>query len=69
MGDIQSKDWDVEQERVNFVTKEIDKKANKLKNNAGKVSSDVLEIRKTFWNDVTVNFDEPDDVAETASFS
>ncbi|MCQ6280549.1 RNA polymerase recycling motor HelD [Bacillus sp. EB600] len=67
MGDIQRKDWDVEQERVNFVTKEIDKKANKLKNNAGKVSSDVLEIRKTFWNDVTVNFDEPDDVAETAA--
>jgi DNA helicase-2/ATP-dependent DNA helicase PcrA len=64
---IQMKDWDMEQKRVDFVVKEIEKKAVKLNNNAGKVNSDVLEIRKTFWNDVTVNFDEPDDIAETAA--
>jgi DNA helicase-2/ATP-dependent DNA helicase PcrA len=67
MSDIQMKDWDMEQKRVDFVVKEIEKKSAKLSNSAGKVTSDVLEIRKTFWNDVTVNFDEPDDIAETAA--
>lgn len=67
MSDTQNKDWNLEQTRVDFVVKEIDKKAIKLSTNVGKVSSDVLEIRKTFWNDVTVNFDEPDDIAETAA--
>ena len=67
MSDANSKDWQKEQERVLFVANEIKKKANKLMQNAGKVNTDVLEIRKTFWNDVTVNFDEADDVAETAA--
>lgn len=67
MSNVQNKDWNLEQKRVDFVVQEIEKKAMKLNSNAGKVSSDVLEIRKTFWNDVTVNFDEPDDIAETAA--
>jgi DNA helicase-2/ATP-dependent DNA helicase PcrA len=57
----------LEQERVNFVSKEIDKKKLKLQKNTGGVSSDVLELRKTFWEDVTVNTDEPDDMIETAA--
>ncbi|MCD4839874.1 AAA family ATPase [Neobacillus sedimentimangrovi] len=67
MSDIQNKDWLLEQNRVNRVVKEIDKKINELKSNRKKVTSDVLEIRKTFWEDVTVNLDEPDDVIETAA--
>jgi DNA helicase-2/ATP-dependent DNA helicase PcrA len=67
MGDLQNKDWQLEQERVNTVVREIDKKMNKLLINASSVSSDVLELRKTFWEDVTVNLDEPDDIAETAA--
>ncbi|WP_042455689.1 RNA polymerase recycling motor HelD [Neobacillus dielmonensis] len=67
MSDIQNKDWQQEQERVEMVVKEVDKKIKKLKRNTSKVSSDVLEIRKTFWQDVTVNLDEPDDVIETAA--
>lgn len=67
MSDLLSKDWQMEQTRVTSVVNEIDKKINKLKSNAGKVGADVLEIRKEFWEDVTVNLDEPDDVIETAA--
>ncbi|MEH7276371.1 RNA polymerase recycling motor HelD [Neobacillus vireti] len=67
MSDMQNKDLQFEQERVNFVIKEIEKKKQKLQKNTGGVSSDVLELRKTFWEDVTVNMDEPDDVIETAA--
>ncbi|WP_066313638.1 RNA polymerase recycling motor HelD [Bacillus sp. FJAT-29814] len=65
MSDLQTKDWQFEQERVNSVVAEIEKKIEKLTRNAGKVGSDVLEIRKSFWEDVTVNLDEPDDIIET----
>lgn len=67
MSDMQNKDLQFEQDRVNFVIKEIEKKKQKLQKNTGGVSSDVLELRKTFWEDVTVNMDEPDDVIETAA--
>ncbi|MED4203975.1 RNA polymerase recycling motor HelD [Neobacillus mesonae] len=67
MSELQNKDWQKEQERVHSVAGEIDKTINKLKKNTGSVSSDVLELRKTFWEDVTVNLDEPDDMIETAA--
>lgn len=67
MSDTVKNDLQIEQERVNFVSKEIDRKKLKLQKNTGGVSSDVLELRKTFWEDVTVNMDEPDDVIETAA--
>lgn len=67
MSELQSKDWQMEQSRVTSVVNEIDKKVNKLNLNASKVGSDVLELRKDFWEDVTVNMDEPDDIIETAA--
>ncbi|MFS0776602.1 RNA polymerase recycling motor HelD [Neobacillus sp. 3P2-tot-E-2] len=67
MSDTVKSDLQLEQERVNFVSKEIDRKKLKLQKNTGGVSSDVLELRKTFWEDVTVNTDEPDDMIETAA--
>lgn len=57
----------IEQKRVNEMVREIEKVTGRLENHAGKVSADVLGIRKNFWDDVTVNFDEPDDLAETYS--
>jgi len=65
--DINSKEWQLEQDRVNIVIEEIDRKAAKYLQNTGMVGSDVLELRKSFWEDVTVNLDEPDDVIETAA--
>lgn len=67
MSETLNNDLQMEQERVNYVSEEIDKKKLKLQKNTGGVSSDVLELRKTFWEDVTVNMDEPDDVIETAA--
>lgn len=67
MSDMENKDLKFEQERVNFVVKEIEKKKQKLQKNTGGVSSDVIELRKTFWEDVTVNTDDPDDIIETAA--
>lgn len=56
-----------EQERVSTVVKVIDQKVKNLQKNTGTVRSDVIEIRKNFWEDVTVNMDEPDDIIETAA--
>lgn len=67
MSDSMNNDLLMEQERVNTVINEIDKKQQKIQQSTGGVSSDVLELRKTFWEDVTVNMDEPDDVIETAA--
>jgi DNA helicase II / ATP-dependent DNA helicase PcrA len=67
MSETQNRDLQLEQERVSTVIKEIDKKKQKLQQNTGGVSADVLELRKTFWEDVTVNTDDPDDVIETAA--
>ncbi|MBY0146101.1 RNA polymerase recycling motor HelD [Neobacillus niacini] len=67
MSDSMNNDLLMEQERVNTVINEIDKKQQKIQQSTGGVRSDVLELRKTFWEDVTVNMDDPDDVIETAA--
>jgi DNA helicase II / ATP-dependent DNA helicase PcrA len=58
---------EMEQKRVHKVAKEIQEKIDKLSQHAQKVSSDAHEIKRTFWDDVTVNLDEPDDILETHS--
>ncbi|WP_332628972.1 RNA polymerase recycling motor HelD [Halalkalibacter flavus] len=58
-------EWQEEQQRVNFVVEEVKKREIELKEKLGDVKADVLDIRKRFWDDVTVNFDTADDVAET----
>jgi DNA helicase II / ATP-dependent DNA helicase PcrA len=67
MSDVQKIDLNLEQNRVNYVIEQVGKKKEKLQKNTGSVSSDVLDLRKTFWQDVTVNLDDPDDVIETAA--
>lgn len=67
MDHVPNTEWQLEQERVHKVVNEIDKKIHKLMVNTGRIGRDVLELRKTFWEDVTVNLDEPDDMIETAA--
>lgn len=57
--------WVEEQERVNAVIKVIDQKQTALQGDVGELKEDIIELRKNFWEDVTVNMDEPDDVIET----
>jgi DNA helicase II / ATP-dependent DNA helicase PcrA len=65
MDEKQLKELEKEQNRVDSILKEIDKKAEKWNESSSGVGSDALQLRKTFWEDVTVNFDESDDVEET----
>ncbi|MGA9224767.1 MAG: RNA polymerase recycling motor HelD [Mesobacillus sp.] len=65
MEEKQLKNLENEQNRVGSIIKEIDKKAKKWNESSSGVGTDARQLRKTFWEDVTVNFDESDDVEET----
>lgn len=54
-----------EQARVNHVLEVIEKKLRTLEEKTGGLKQDIVSLRKSFWEDVTVNLDEPDDVIET----
>ncbi|WP_231495866.1 RNA polymerase recycling motor HelD [Paucisalibacillus sp. EB02] len=62
-----SKDLSVkmEQKRVDEVVQEINIREEKLLSKAGGLKESIIDLRKNFWEDVTVNLDEPDDVIET----
>jgi DNA helicase-2/ATP-dependent DNA helicase PcrA len=59
--------WSEEQYRVTEVTGKICQRINQLKEEVGNVKTDVVDIRKHFWDDVTINFSNPDDIAETSA--
>ncbi|NRG48412.1 helicase, partial [Bacillus sp. CRN 9] len=54
-----------EQQRVNEIIEEIDRKTANYIGKTKSVGSQVQQIKQEFWDDVTVNLDEPDDVIET----
>ncbi|GAA0439889.1 DNA helicase IV [Lentibacillus halophilus] len=56
---------ETEQQRIDRVTYHIDQKAKKVIDRASSIKESVIQLRKDFWEDVTVNIDEPDDVIET----
>ncbi|GIO25814.1 RNA polymerase recycling motor HelD [Ornithinibacillus bavariensis] len=55
----------MEQKRVNDVIQEINIKEKKLNSKAGGLKESIIGLRKNFWEDVTVNLEELDDVIET----
>src|SRR5699024_9890082 len=55
----------MEQRRVREVVEEIERKEEKLYAQSAKLKKNVVDLRKTFWDEVTVNLDEPDDIIET----
>lgn len=61
----QSNLWLLEQQRVDDVVTEIEKKQLQLRKNTGNLKEGIIKLRKNFWEDVTVNVDEPDDIIET----
>jgi DNA helicase II / ATP-dependent DNA helicase PcrA len=65
MSDKKKQELVDEQKQVDYLIKVVQEKSAKLQKNSQKVSADVQEIKTTFWNDVTVNFDEFDDILET----
>lgn len=54
-----------EQNRVNEVRDVIGEKISKITGNKEQVTHGIVDIRKNFFEDVTVNLDETDDVYET----
>lgn len=61
----QHPDWDIEKARLKTVLKEMKDTIHRLKNHILGVKEGMIDLRKTFWDDVTVNLDEPDDQVET----
>lgn len=64
---ISDQDWKEEQERVTEVTGKISSKITQLEADVGLVRGDVIDMRKEFWDEVTVNFSNPDDLGETST--
>jgi DNA helicase-2/ATP-dependent DNA helicase PcrA len=60
-----NREWQNEQERVDIVVKKIADKTRALEQHIGKVKSDIVHIRKNFWDDVTINLDDAHEAAET----
>ena len=60
-----NKEWQKEQLRVDFIKALLNQKTLRLNENTGGLKEGIIELRKTFWDDVTVNLDEPDDVIES----
>ncbi|MCU9615094.1 UvrD-helicase domain-containing protein [Caldibacillus lycopersici] len=56
---------EIEQSHVDNVIHVIEKKLTRMEEKTGTLKQDIVSLRKTFWEDVTVNLDEPDDVIET----
>lgn len=54
-----------EEERLLFVRKEIIKQLKVLESSASGLSQDVISLKKTFWDDVKVNMDNPEEASET----
>ncbi|NEW08205.1 AAA family ATPase [Paenibacillus sp. SYP-B3998] len=55
---VKYESWQEEQERVDKVLSEIDKQTIELQGDANEKKSDIVEFRKNFWGDVSVNFDD-----------
>lgn len=59
--------WLEEQQRVDSVTKQIERKIAALEQEVSTFREEVVEMRKDFWDEVTMNFSEADDVGETST--
>ncbi|MGX2959035.1 RNA polymerase recycling motor HelD [Peribacillus sp. JNUCC 23] len=56
-----------EQERIEIVIDKVTKSEQHLKQSAGEATTDIVSIRKRFWEDVTVNVENEDETIETVA--
>ncbi|QIW81387.1 RNA polymerase recycling motor HelD [Bacillus tequilensis] len=61
----QDKEWKEEQSRIDEVLHELGKKERFLETSAGGLKQDIIGLRKSFWEDVTVNVDDAHEAVET----
>ncbi|MGM9927745.1 MAG: RNA polymerase recycling motor HelD [Bacillus sp. (in: firmicutes)] len=64
---IENQERKYEEERINKVIDVIDRKVIQLDRHSTDLKSDVIHLRNTFWDDVKINMDHPEDAAETLS--
>ncbi|XEC92893.1 RNA polymerase recycling motor HelD [Paenibacillus tarimensis] len=62
---VSDSEWAAEQNRVDDVIAKIGKQIEELESRTGEVRSDVVEIRKNFWDEVTINLSNVEDITET----
>lgn len=62
---VTDQEWKREQQRVDEVIAHIGERIGELEREVGSIKSDAREIREHFWDEVTVNFSNPEDVTET----
>ncbi len=60
-------EWKQEQERVTGITRLLTAHIRRLSEELGLHRADVVDMRKDFWEEVTVNFSSPDDLGETST--
>ncbi|WP_052158713.1 RNA polymerase recycling motor HelD [Halobacillus sp. BBL2006] len=58
-------DWQREQSRINFIKELVEEKKQQVITDTASMKEDIFQLRKGFWDDVTVNIDEPDEAVET----
>ncbi|SEO17528.1 DNA helicase-2 / ATP-dependent DNA helicase PcrA [Amphibacillus marinus] len=61
----ENKDWQQEFDRVKYVSQFVNQKIQRIKKYMTTLKERVIDIRKDFWDDVTVNLSELDDAIET----
>lgn len=54
-----------EQQRINQIKEQVKREITALTQHDQKTKSEIIHLRKTFWEDVTVNMDNPEDALET----
>ncbi|WP_124727610.1 RNA polymerase recycling motor HelD [Staphylospora marina] len=64
---VTREEWEKEQQRVDEVTRKIGERMAELERRAGGLKEEIVDIRRHFWDDVTVNLEDPDDALETAA--
>jgi len=60
-----NEEWDFEQQRVTDVTNEIRKRLDSITEESGDIKTEIIDIKANFWDDVTVNFEDAAETAET----
>ena len=62
---MSEQEWQEEQQRVDMVVEKISRQIDVLGQQVGEIQTEVVDIRKNFWDDVTVNLDDAYEAAET----
>lgn len=58
-------DWQLEQQRVDRVMRIIEQQLNTIQTDVLDTKDEIVDFRKTFWDDVTLNFDSMDEIIES----